>query len=55
MNNKYMKIYSKKDYEEAYYSCNVLLCKEIGMFLLSKLKDNKSKELIKELNKIDIE
>ena len=45
--------YTYNDYEEAYYGSRFNECKQIGIFLLSKLNDNRSKELLKELEKFE--
>jgi len=41
--------YSYYDYEEAYYHMHYAKCKEIGIDLLTRLTDNKSKLLLKKL------
>ena len=45
-----MKLYSYYDYEEAYYNCDVYACKEIGCYLLSQMKDERSRDLYNKLN-----
>ena len=44
-------IYTYQEYEEAYYHMRYYQCVTIGRYLLSRLKDNKSKQLLKELDK----
>jgi len=46
-------LYSYHDYEEAYYHMQYYKCKEIGLYLLAKLKDKRSKQLLKKLQKFE--
>ena len=39
--------YTYRDFEEAYYKGNWNKCKEVGFYLLSKMKDKKSNKLLK--------
>lgn len=46
-------LYKYADYEEAYYHGRIYECKEIGCYLLQKLKDKRAKKLLKELSKLE--
>lgn len=46
-------MYSYYDYENCYYHMQYSKCIEIGKVLLSHIKDDKAKELVKELNKLN--
>ena len=46
-------IYSYYDYEEAFYHMRYYDCIDIGKYLLKKLKDKTSKQLLKRLNKLE--
>ena len=48
-------IFTYHDYEEAYYSVRYHDCKIIGLQLLSKLTDKRSKELYKKLEKFEFD
>jgi len=43
--------YTYYDYEMAYFHMQYNKCKDIGLYLLSRLKDKKSKELLEKLKK----
>lgn len=45
------RLYSYEDYEEAYYHNQYGMCKEIGLYLLSSMYDDKSKKFYHKLNK----
>lgn len=45
--------YSFADYEYAYYHLQWYRCKEIGLYLLSILKDKRAKKLKKQLSRIE--
>ena len=45
--------YSYYDYEEAYFKLQYYKCKEIGIYILSKQKDEYSKKLLKKLEKFE--
>ena len=49
MNNKF----TYYDYEDAYYLDDISRCIVIGIYLLEKLKDKHSKELIKSLKNLE--
>ncbi len=46
-------LYSYYDYEEAYFHGRAYDCKKIGLYLLGKLKDDRSKKLYKQLESIE--
>ena len=46
-------LYSYADYEEAYYHGRIDKCKQIGCYLLERKNDKRSKELLKELSKLE--
>ena len=46
-------VYSYYDYENAYYRAQYYKCKEIGLYLLSQLKDDRAKELYKQLEQFE--
>ena len=46
-------LYSYLDYEEAYFSLQYRKCKEIGIYLLSHLVDEHSKQLLHQLENYD--
>ena len=45
--------YTYRDFEEAYYKGNWNKCKEVGFYLLSKMKDKKSNKLLRKIKTID--
>ena len=45
--------YSFYDYENAWYNCQVNDCREIGIFLLSKINSKEAKRLKKKLIKVN--
>ena len=47
-----MNNYTYYDYEDAYCKQQIELCKEIGLKLLSELKDKDSKKLFNELKEL---
>lgn len=46
-------LYNYYDYEEAYFHMQYYKCKEIGLYLLAKLKDDRAKELYKKLKQFE--
>ena len=46
-------LYDYYDFERAYYSNRVYECKEIGLYLLKKIKDKKAKAYYKQLEKVE--
>ena len=46
-------LYSFNDYEEHYYHMRWYECKKVGCYLLERLKDKRSKELLKRLQKFE--
>jgi hypothetical protein len=46
-------LYSYHDYEEAYFHGRAYDCKKIGLYLLGKLKDDRSKKLYKQLESVE--
>ena len=47
--------YTYKDYEDAYYSNNAYMCREIGTELLQKMGTKEAKKLLKKLISIDLD
>lgn len=48
-----MSIYEYEDYNKAYFSKDFTLCQRVGSQLLSKLTDERSKELLEQLNNLN--
>ena len=49
----FFNLYSYHDYEEAYYKGQFVNCKKIGLYLLSKLSDKRSKQLYRQLENFE--
>lgn len=47
------RLYSFYDYEEAYYHMRYYDCKKIGLYLLSFIKNEKSKKLYNQLKQME--